>query len=228
MLVQGTVLPSVTRAPTHIQGPTFPPAPVCQCYTGCGRGASVYSGGGHTANGRCGDAQSGHAISWCIHGSSNLAHMPSFLPCTKVPSTTLSEHELLALQSQELEARELEVERRTQALKLNIGRDDAERSSWILPSQEQAPIKAKCASSQSATYRSFSLKRDCPSSIHVTSTVTIKTVKPLPASPKREVDRPGQAQDLASLRNDIKATMQDMIKSSLTEFGVIPKANPPQ
>ena len=41
-------------------------------------------------------------------------------------------------------------------------------------------------------------------------------VKPAPASPQ---DRTGQ---------DMKAMMQDMIRSSLTEFGVIPKDNPTQ
>ena len=97
--------------------------------------------------------------------------------------------------------------------------------SRIRPSQEQAPIKPMRASSQTASHRSLSLKRDYPSGIKSTTTVTTKTVKRQPASPKPEQDRPGQALDLATLRTDIKAMMQDMIKSSLTEFGVIPKAN---
>ena len=45
-----------------------------------------------------------------------------------VPPTTLSERELLAILAtcyKKLEARELEVKRRTQALNLNTGRDDA-------------------------------------------------------------------------------------------------------
>ena len=54
------------------------------------------------------------------------------------------------------------------------------------------------------------------SGIKVTSTVTAKTVKPPPASPQ---DGTGQ---------DMKAMMQDMIRSSLTEYGVIPKASPTQ
>ena len=43
-----------------------------------------------------------------------------------------------------------------------------------------------------------------------------------------EIERRTQASNLVTLRTDIKAMMQDMIKYSLTEFGVIPKANPPQ
>ena len=79
-----------------------------------------------------------------------------------VPPTTLSERELLAILAtcyKKLEARELEVERRTQALNLNTGRDDAKirsaapslKSSQIRPSQERAPIKPKSASSQTAS-----------------------------------------------------------------------------
>ena len=118
MLVQGTVLPPVTTAPIKIQDLTFPPVASVPMLIPGVAGAPV-SIQGYTPNGRCDDAQSGHAISCCIHGSSYLAYMPSFLPRTQVaPSTTLSEHELLAL---ELEARELEVERRTQALRETVG-----------------------------------------------------------------------------------------------------------
>ena len=60
------------------------------------------------------------------------------------------------------------------------------------------------------------LKHGLQSGIKDTSTVTTETVKPPPASPQ---DGTGQ---------DIKAVMQDVIRSFLTEFGVIPKANTPQ
>ena len=60
------------------------------------------------------------------------------------------------------------------------------------------------------------LKQGLPSGIKVTSTVTTKTVKLPPASPQDETG------------HYIKAMMKDMIRSTLTEFGVIPKANPPQ
>ena len=50
----------------------------------------------------------------------------------------------------------------------------------------------------------------------VISIVTTKTVRTPPASPQ---DGAGQ---------DLKAMMQDMIRSSLTEHGVIPKASPTQ
>ena len=43
-----------------------------------------------------------------------------------------------------------------------------------------------------------------------------------------EIERRTQASNLVTLRTDIKAMMQDMIKYSLTEFGVILKAKPPQ
>ena len=78
-------------------------------------------------------------------------YMHSFLiPAQAAPPTTLSECEL----RQELEARELEVERRTQGLNLNTGKDavetrsaaPSERSSQICPSPEQTPIKSKRAS----------------------------------------------------------------------------------
>ena len=49
---------------------------------------------------------------------------PSYLPWPKMEqSSTQAEREQLAMQHQELEARELEVERRTRALKLNAVRD---------------------------------------------------------------------------------------------------------
>ena len=154
--------------------------------------------------------------------------MPSYLPRPQMEqSSTQSEREQLSMQSQELEARELEVKRRTRALNLNAVRDaeikstgpSVRSSRHILLNQEQAPIRPKRASSQVAFQISLPLKKGFPSGIKVTSTVTTETVKPPPASPRSEQDGTGQAQDF-------KAMMQDMIRSSLTEFGVIPKANP--
>ena len=97
---------------------------------------------------------------------------------------------------------------------LNAGRDYSEIRSF----PGTGPIKPKRASSQTTSHRFSSLKSDFPSRIKVTSTVTTKTVKPPPASPKREQDRQGQAQDLAAFKMDIAAMMRNMIKSSLTEF----------
>ena len=117
-----------------------------------------------------------------------------------------------------MEAKELEVERRTRALNLNAVRDDAPsvRSSQTRISQEQVSIKLKHASSQATSQRSLPLKQGLPSGTKVTSTVTTKIVKSPPASPQ---DGTGQ---------DMKAMMQDKIRSSLTEYMVIPDASPTQ
>ena len=72
---------------------------------------------------------------------------------------------------------------------------------------------------QAAYQRSFPLKKGFPRGIKVTSMVTTKTVKPPPTSPSVVQDKTGQAQEF-------KAMMQDIIKSSLNELGVIPKADP--
>ena len=85
----------------------------------------------------------------------------------------------------------------------------------VLP-RDKHPLN-QCASSKSASHRFFSLKSDYPSGIKVTSTVTTKTVKPPPASPKREQDRRGQAQDSAAFKTDIAAMMRNMFKSSLLQ-----------
>ena len=73
--------------------------------------------------------------------------------------------------------------------------------------REQAPLKPRRASSLTPTWAP-------PSGIKVTNTVTTKTVKPLPASPQ---DRTSQ---------DVKAMVQDMVKSSQTQLGVIPQETP--
>ena len=146
-------------------------------------------------------------------------YMHSYLPRPQAQQSSMqAEREELTMQRQELEARELEVERRTRALNLNAVRDDAPsvRSSQTPISQEQVSIKLKHASSQATSQRSLPLKQSLPSGIKVTSTVTTKTVRFPPASPQDGTDQ------------DMKAMMQDMIRSSLTEYLVIPDASPTQ
>ena len=130
------------------------------------------------------------------------------------------------MQGQELEARELEVERRTRAVNLNAVTDAktesasfSVRSSRICTSQEQASIKPKCASFQFTSQRSLPPKKGFLSGIKVTSTVTTKTVKLPPTSSRSEQDGTGQAQDF-------KAMMQDMIRSSLTVLGSFQRLTP--
>ena len=68
-------------------------------------------------------------------------YMPNFLPQTQfMPPTTLSKHELLAVQRQELQAKELEVENKTQALNLITGRYDAEIRS-AAPSERSSRVR---------------------------------------------------------------------------------------
>ena len=74
--------------------------------------------------------------------------------------------------------------------------------------QEQAPLKSKCASSQVASQRSLA---------------------PYTRSPQESrspVLFPTSPQDGTS--QDMKAMAQDMIRSSLTQFGVIPQETPAQ
>ena len=126
MLIQGTVLPPITRAPIQVHDLTFLPlasAPIL--FPGAeGSPASMQSAALPLMEVCCCSVRA--CLTWRIHGSSYLAHVPSFLPWPQMaPSSTLSEHELLTIQHQELAARELEVERRTQALDLNASRDVA-------------------------------------------------------------------------------------------------------
>ena len=93
-------------------------------------------------------------------------YMPNYLPRPQAQqSSTQAEREELAMQRENLEARELEVERRTRALNLNDVRDAETRSaapsassSQTRTPQEQAPIKPRCASSQVASQRSLPSK----------------------------------------------------------------------
>ena len=125
-----------------------------------------------------------------------------------------AEREELARQRHDLEARELEVEQRTRALNLNAVRDATVTAAAPVAgsshscTREHSPLKLKCAmsSSQVAYQRSLAPTQGPPSGIKVTSTDTTKTVQPPPASP----------QDGTS--QDVKAMVQDMIMSSLTQF----------
>ena len=79
-----------------------------------------------------------------------------------------------------------------------------------------ATLKPKCASSNVASQRSLAPTQGPPSEIKLTSNITTKTVKPPPTSPRVGTDQ------------DMKAMVQDMIRSSLTQFRVIPKKIPTQ
>ena len=130
--------------------------------------------------------------------------------------------EELARQCHDLETRELEVERRTRALNLSDIRDA--RVTAAAPvvgsshsrTREQTPLKPRRASSQVASQRSLAPTRAPHSGIKVTSTVTTKTVKPLPASPQDGTNQ------------DVKAMVQDLVKSSLTQLEVISQETPTQ
>ena len=111
----------------------------------------------------------------------------------------------------------------SRALNLNLVRDAETRSAaadvrgnWMHTTQEQAPSMPIHASSQAASHRSLPLKRDSLHGIKVTSMVSTKTVKPPPASPRVAHAQAGQAQYLKTM----------MIKSSLADYGVTPKAAP--
>ena len=78
-------------------------------------------------------------------------------------------------------------------------------------------MKARRASSQVASQRSLTPSGDPPSGIEVISTGTTKTVMPFPATSPQD----GTSQD-------VKAMVQDMVKSSLTQLGVIPQDTPTQ
>ena len=82
--------------------------------------------------------------------------------------------------------------------------------------REQEPLKPGCATSQVASQRSLTPSGAPPSGIEVISIGTTKTVMPPPASP----------QDGTS--QDVKAIVQEMVNSSLTELGVIPQDIPTQ
>ena len=183
--------------------------------------------------------------------------VPNLLPQTQVvPQTMLSEPEGLVLQReeglkrQELEATKLEVGCRTQFLQLeklqsqgpavqngpraapqSSDRQDAEikstahskRSGQTCASQEPTALKSKHARSQTASHRPLTPQGVCQQGTH-----TANTVKSTHSSPRRDQDRSVQAQDLAAFKTDIAVMMRDMIKSSLTELGVVSKTTPPQ
>ena len=151
---------------------------------------------------------------------------PAFpsIPCVPImprpqaqQSSKQAECEELARQHHDLEAREPEVEWRTRAINLNavempkLRLLPPWRKAAIRILREQAPVKPKHVISNVTSQRSLVP----PSGVKVTSTITTKTVKPPHASPQ---DGTGQ---------DMKAMVQDMIRSSLTKSGVIPKETRP-
>ena len=121
LLVQGTVLPPVTSAPMLVQVLQFPPVASAPILIQGRSGAPVpIQGTGLPPMAGAPMLSQGTPFPGAYMASpSRPMFMPNFLPGTQVaPPTTLSERELLAMQRQDLEARELEVQGKTQALTL--------------------------------------------------------------------------------------------------------------
>ena len=124
-------------------------------------------------------------------------YMPNYLSMPQAQqSSTQAECEKLAMHRQDLEARELEVERRTRALNLNAVRGaetksaaPSARSSKTHICHKQAPVMPKRAISQVTSQRSLPLEQGLTSGIKVTSTVIAKTVKPFLPVLRTEQDR---------------------------------------
>ena len=183
MLVPGTYLPPVTKAPITMQGTAFLPngqrtilllgAPEAQSAAmppvAPMQSAAMLPMAGALLLSQCTPYPSAYMY---MAPTTLPMYMPSYLPRPqmKQPSTQ-SERELLAVQRQELKAGELEVERRTRALNLNAIRDaetrsaaPSVRSNRTCNSQKQAPIKPKRACSQAKPHLKdpFPLKTASP------------------------------------------------------------------
>ena len=123
---------------------------------------------------------------WLRSQLDQCIHRPSYRPR---PPPKQAEHEELARQCHDLEARELEVKRRTRALNLDAVRDVKVKAAAPVTgsshssTRERIPLKPKCASSQVTSQRSLATQGP-PAGIKVNSTVTTKTVKSFPASPQ--------------------------------------------
>ena len=118
MLVPGTFLPPVTRGSITIQGLTFSPmASAPKLFTLVAvTPAPMQTAAMPSLASVLLLTQSMPYPSAYMAPTAWSMHMPSFLPPPKMePSTIQSECELLAMQCQVLEDRELEVERRTRA-----------------------------------------------------------------------------------------------------------------
>ena len=142
-------------------------------------------------------------------------YMPSYMPRppTQLPFMQAQFKEL-AWQRKDIEARELEVQRMSQTHNLNSVRDARIRSATSVRGnkhtrgKEQAPGHA---SSQLASQRSQTPLGAPPSWMEVISTGISQTVAPPPAG-----SQDGDSQN-------VEAMVQDLVKSSLTQLGVIPQ-----
>ena len=120
---------------------------------------------------------------------------------------------------QDIEARELEVQRMTRTRNLNAVRDARVTTATSVAGsrhsrkKEQSPRQA---SSQTASQRSQTPSGAPPSGIEVISTCITQTVVPPPVS----------SQDGAN--QEMKAMVQNIVKSSRTQLGVIPQDTPTQ
>ena len=144
-------------------------------------------------------------------------YMPSYMPRPPTqPAFMQAEFEELARQRQDLEACELEVQHLTRTCNLIGVTDDGVATAASVPGsrrshkKEQAPRRA---SSQIASKRSQTTLGAPLSGIEV-STGVAQTVAPPPVS----------SQDGAS--QEVKAMVQDIVKSSLTQLGVILQETP--
>ena len=130
-----------------------------------------------------------------------------------------AEFEELATQRQDLEARELEVQCMTQTHNLNAGRDARVTTATSVAGSRDSRKKepaSRCASSQIASQRSRTHSRAPPAWIKVISTgITPTLAPPIVSTP-----------DGASQK--VKAMVQDIVKSSPTQLGVIPQDTPTQ
>ena len=127
-----------------------------------------------------------------------------------------AEFEELARQRQDLEARELEGQRMTQTCNLNAVRDAGVVTAASVPCSRHSRKKKQApgrASSKIASKRSQTPSGAPPSGIKV-STGMAQTVAPPPVS----------SQDGAN--QEVKAMVQDIVKCSLTQLGVIPQDAP--
>ena len=140
-------------------------------------------------------------------------YMPSYMP-----RPMQAEFGELARQHQDLMVCELKIQRMTQTCSLNAVRAAGATTTASVPGsrrsrkKEQAPRKT---SSQIASKTSQTPSGAQPSGIK-TSTGVTQTAVPLPVS----------SQDCAS--NEVNAMVQDLIKSTLTQLGVIPQETPTQ
>ena len=98
-----------------------------------------------------------------------------------------------------MEDRELEVERRTRAINLNAVRNAETRSAVPSVRSKRTHTTREQGLVKPHHEDPFPSKRVSPLGIKVSSTVTTKTVKQPPASPRREQDKTGQAQDLKAM-----------------------------